>query len=48
MTSALPLNLQESQFFDRLWNVWNWSDIAGRFDAVRRTEVGLTGAADAA
>lgn len=39
---------RKSEFFDSLWNVWNWSDIAGRFDAVRRTEVGLTGAADAA
>ena len=39
---------RKAEFFDRLWNVWNWSDIAGRFDAVRRTEVGLTGAADAA
>ena len=39
---------RKTEFFERLWNVWNWSDIAGRFDAVRRTEVGLTGAADAA
>ncbi|HEX6943333.1 MAG TPA: superoxide dismutase [Gemmatimonadaceae bacterium] len=39
---------RKSEFFDSLWNVWNWSDIAGRFDAVRGTAVGLRGAADAA
>jgi Fe-Mn family superoxide dismutase len=38
---------RKTEFFEGLWNVWNWSDITARFDAVRRAEVGLTGVADA-
>ncbi len=38
---------RKTEFFEELWNVWNWSDIAQRFDAVRHTEVGLDGVIDA-
>ena len=39
---------RKTDFFEKLWNVWNWSDIPERFDAVRETEVGLTGVTDTA
>lgn len=42
----LGLGKVKTEFFEKLWNVWSWSDIAERFDTVQRTEVGLTGATD--
>ena len=33
---------RKTEFFEKLWSVWDWPDIAERFDAVRRTDVGLT------
>ncbi len=39
---------RKTEFFEELWKVWNWPDIAERFDAVRKTETGLGGETDAA
>ena len=39
---------RRTEYFEELWSVWNWPDIAERFDAVRRTETGLVKAAKAA
>jgi hypothetical protein len=30
--------------FDAVWNVWNWEDVAERFEAARRVNVMLSGA----
>jgi len=36
---------RKTEFFDAVWNVWNWVDVAGRFDAARQVNVELAGAA---
>jgi Fe-Mn family superoxide dismutase len=33
------------QFFEAIWNVWNWADVQRRFDAVRGIDLGLRQAA---
>jgi Fe-Mn family superoxide dismutase len=33
---------RKAEFFEAVWNVWNWSDVAGRFDAARKLDVRLT------
>jgi superoxide dismutase, Fe-Mn family len=35
---------RKAEFFDAVWNVWNWMDVAARFEAARRTNVELVGA----
>ena len=37
---------RKTEFFEELWNVWNWSDIGQRFDVVRKSEIGLGEAID--
>jgi Fe-Mn family superoxide dismutase len=32
---------QKTAFFDAVWNLWNWRDIAKRFDGARRVQVPL-------
>jgi len=32
---------QKTTFFDAVWNLWNWRDIAARFDAARRVQIAL-------
>jgi Fe-Mn family superoxide dismutase len=32
---------QKTAFFDAVWNVWNWRDIAARFEAARRVQIAL-------
>jgi Fe-Mn family superoxide dismutase len=32
---------QKIAFFDAVWNIWNWRDIAARFDAARRVQIAL-------
>jgi superoxide dismutase, Fe-Mn family len=34
---------QKTAFFEAIWNVWNWGDIAKRFDAARRVQLSLDG-----
>jgi len=34
---------QKTAFFDAVWNVWNWRDIAKRFDAARKVHLSLDG-----
>ena len=36
---------RKAEFFDALWNVWNWTDIAARFEAATRTELAVRGVA---
>jgi Fe-Mn family superoxide dismutase len=36
---------RKPEFFNALWNVWNWADIAARFDAARKIQLGLRGIA---
>jgi Fe-Mn family superoxide dismutase len=35
---------RKTEFFERLWSVWNWPDIAERFAIVRRADFGLINA----
>jgi superoxide dismutase, Fe-Mn family len=35
---------RKAEFFDAVWNVWNWEDVAERFQAARRSDVALVGA----
>ena len=35
---------RKTEFFDAVWNVWNWEDVASRFQAACRSNVVLTGA----
>jgi Fe-Mn family superoxide dismutase len=34
---------RKTEFFDAVWNVWNWADVAERFQAARRVNVELVG-----
>ena len=36
---------QKADYFAAIWNVWNWKDVADRFEAVRSLDVELSGAA---
>ena len=36
---------RKTEFFDAIWNCWNWSDVAERFSAARAFNVELAGAA---
>jgi Fe-Mn family superoxide dismutase len=33
---------RKTEFFEAVWRLWNWKDIAGRFEAARRLDFGLT------
>jgi Fe-Mn family superoxide dismutase len=35
---------QKTAFFDAVWNLWNWRDIAQRFEAARNVKIALTAA----
>ena len=32
---------EKAKFFDAVWNVWNWEDVAQRFQAARRLELAV-------
>jgi len=34
---------RKAEFFEAVWNVWNWRDVAARFEAARKVDIGLTG-----
>ena len=35
---------RKDEFFEAVWNVWNWDDVAERFEAARQINVELVGA----
>ncbi|OGP82062.1 MAG: superoxide dismutase [Deltaproteobacteria bacterium RBG_13_65_10] len=35
---------RKMDFFEAVWNLWNWRDIAPRFDAARKLQISLPGA----
>jgi Fe-Mn family superoxide dismutase len=35
---------RKDEYFEAIWNVWNWSDVAERFQAARQINVELVGA----
>ena len=35
---------RKEEFFKAVWNVWNWADVAERFQAARQVSVELVGA----
>ena len=37
---------RKTDFFEAVWNVWNWKDVASRFEAVKKTSVDVVGARD--
>jgi Fe-Mn family superoxide dismutase len=36
---------RKTDFFQVVWNVWNWTDVADRFEAVQHLDVAIEGAA---
>jgi len=32
---------RKAEFFDAIWNIWNWHDVARRFEAARKLDVQL-------
>jgi Fe-Mn family superoxide dismutase len=34
---------RKAEFFSALWNLWNWKDVAARFEAAKRLDLALTG-----
>jgi len=36
---------RKTEFFEAIWNVWNWQDAADRFESARQVNVELAGAA---
>lgn len=34
---------RKTEFFDAVWNVWNWADVAARFEAARAEAVEIVG-----
>lgn len=36
---------KKTDFFDVVWNVWNWKDVADRYEAVRSLDVAIANAA---
>jgi Fe-Mn family superoxide dismutase len=36
---------RKTEFFEAIWNTWDWEDVSQRFEAVRGIDVGVVGAA---
>jgi Fe-Mn family superoxide dismutase len=36
---------RKAEFFEAVWNVWNWKDVTDRYRAARKVDVNLRGAA---
>jgi Fe-Mn family superoxide dismutase len=36
---------EKAKFFEAVWNVWNWKDVAERYDAARKVNLVVKGAA---
>jgi Fe-Mn family superoxide dismutase len=39
----LQYQTRKTEFFEAVWRLWNWDDIAGRFEAARKLDFGSTG-----
>ena len=39
----LQYHNEKTKFFDAIWNLWNWNDIAARFGAARNLDLALAG-----
>ncbi len=39
---------EKAKFFDAVWNVWNWDDVAARYEQARGLDLGLNGVSDRA
>lgn len=39
---------RKDDFFEAVWNCWNWTDVSQRFEAARRVDLGLAGGAGTA
>jgi Fe-Mn family superoxide dismutase len=39
---------EKAKFFDAVWNVWNWDDVAARFEQAQGLDLGLNGVSDRA
>jgi superoxide dismutase, Fe-Mn family len=39
---------EKTKFFDAIWNLWNWDDVAARFGSARALDLGLKGITDRA
>ena len=39
---------EKTKFFDAVWNLWNWNDVAERFASARSLDLGLAGVTDRA
>ena len=37
---------EKTKFFDAIWNLWNWDDVAARFKLAEKTDLGLRNAFD--
>ena len=37
----------KAKFFEAIWNVWNWDDIAPRLAQAKKLDLGLVKASDA-
>jgi Fe-Mn family superoxide dismutase len=37
---------EKTKFFDAIWNIWNWDDVAARFAAARDLDLFLNGISD--
>ena len=42
----LQYHNRKAEFFEAVWNLWNWKDIAARFDGARRLNLQLPGTTD--
>jgi len=42
----LQYQADKEKYFEAIWNLWNWHDVARRFAAAQRIDVGLEGAAE--
>jgi superoxide dismutase, Fe-Mn family len=38
---------RKAEFFEGIWNLWNWRDVAARFTAARKLDLRLVGASAA-
>ena len=36
---------RKTDFFEIVWNCWNWKDVSARFEAVRGIDLGVRGTA---
>jgi Fe-Mn family superoxide dismutase len=44
----LQYRTEKAKYFDAVWNVWNWEDVAQRFEHARELELGVSDAAERA